>query len=231
MTEHLEIYDARELGILTNPKTYDKIESLILFSVDLTSFPREICQMSNLKSLSVIASQLQNLPKEIGQLKSLKELQLQFTQIENLPKEIGQLKSLERLLLSNKLTRLPAEIGQLSNLEYLYVESYELENLPKEIGQLKSLKQLHLEYTNFDLPKEIGHLKTFVIWLWLKDPHQKIKVPTSLKKFLTRRIGRYPEEFEFIPEKVINPKTNRYISVGKSTYNKLVDEGLIWEPV
>lgn len=257
MTEYLEINDERELRNL-NPKSCDKIKSLNLFAADFTSFPHEICQMSNLKSLAVIGLS-ENLPKEIGQLKSLKCLHLQYTH-ENLPKEIGQLKSLKRLHLCNhKLIRLPAEIGQLSNLEYLYVECFKLENLPKEIGQLKSLKELHLERTQFEnLPKEIGQLKSleelnligtnltslpveigqlsynlkaFVMTPSSYVPYHKIKVPTSLTKFLIWKLGRNIDElFEFIQEKVINPKTNRYIIVGKSTYNKLVKEGLIKEP-
>ena len=62
-------------------------------------------------------NQLQSIPKELGQLSMLRTLYLQNNQLQSIPKEIGQLAMLQTLSPSyNLLQSIPKELGQLTML-------------------------------------------------------------------------------------------------------------------
>lgn len=87
----------------------------------------------NTKELDLRNCYLTSLPKEIGNLKNLRELSVGFNDLTSIPKEIGNLKKLEYLHLhENKLTELPAEIYALPKLEELHLEFNPLKKLSKE---------------------------------------------------------------------------------------------------
>jgi Leucine-rich repeat (LRR) protein len=144
----------KEIGQLIN------LKSLNLDENQLKSLPAEIGQLTNLTSLCLTRNRLTSLPKEIGQLTNLKSLELFPSQLTSLPKEIGQLTNLTKLgLSSSKLTSLPKEIEQLANLTKLNLSGNQLTSLPKEIGQLTNLTELELWHNKLtSLPKEIGQL-------------------------------------------------------------------------
>lgn len=98
-----------------------KKQNLLSEGVSIEEFPKEICQLVELKSLSLMGLKLEVLPKEIGDLTKLESLSLTGTMLKSLPKSINQLVNLQRLNLSfNKnLSTLPKEISQLNNLKLL----------------------------------------------------------------------------------------------------------------
>ena len=134
---------------------------------------------------------LSSLPKEIGSLINLRQLYLNYNQLTELPKEIGSLIQLTGLYLcNNKLTSLPRtgfaprclpkEIGSLVNLQCLYLSNNQLTVIPKEIGSLIHLQLLYLDNNKLTtLPKEIGSLR-HLYELVLRD-NQLTGLPTEIE--------------------------------------------------
>ncbi|WP_235596601.1 leucine-rich repeat domain-containing protein, partial [Leptospira santarosai] len=101
----------------------------------LTTLPKEIENLQNLKILGLGSNQLTTLPKEVGKLQNLEELDLGQNQLTTLPEEIGKLQNLQKLNLNqNQLTTLPKEIGNLQKLQELYLGDNQFATLPKAIG-------------------------------------------------------------------------------------------------
>ncbi|MDZ8263980.1 COR domain-containing protein, partial [Nostoc sp. ChiQUE01b] len=139
-----------EIGQLTNLQTLD------LYSNQLSSLPPEIVQLTNLQTLDLYSNQLSSLPPEIVQLTNLQSLDLGSNQLSSLPPEFGQLTNLQTLdLRSNQLSSLPPEIVQLTNLQTLDLRSNQLSSLPREIRQLSNLKKLDLRRNPVPIPPEI----------------------------------------------------------------------------
>lgn len=109
-----------------------------------------------------------NLPKEIGDLTNLKTITLHKHGITSLPKEIGNLTNLESLILyQNEITELPPEIGNLTNLIALDLSNNQLTSLPKEFGNLANLKTIKLTNNQLDsIPDEVESLNN-VLSLYL----------------------------------------------------------------
>ena len=121
-------------------KLYDVIE-LLLHDKNLTTLPKEIGILTNLRHLDISYNQLTTLPSEIGNLSNLVLLKAKDNLLTSLPKEIGNLVNLRKLDLSyNELTSLPDEIGNLIKLEELQINDNPLLVLPQSINQLKKLK-------------------------------------------------------------------------------------------
>ena len=110
----------------TNP------EVLLLNGQELSEFPGEICDLTNLRILDISDNNIRNLPPEIQSLKNLVELNANNNQIENIPVEIGKLSKLKRLSLQNNpIQQLPSSIKALK-LEQLNLQGSKL-NIPPEI--------------------------------------------------------------------------------------------------
>jgi Leucine-rich repeat (LRR) protein len=71
------------------------MEKLLVFGNKLTSLPRSIKYLSNLRILDVRFNCLQEIPREISRCKSLEILKVSSNQISNLP--VKALKSLPHL--------------------------------------------------------------------------------------------------------------------------------------
>ncbi|WP_396637776.1 leucine-rich repeat domain-containing protein [Maribacter sp. R77961] len=129
---------------------YDKINEI----------PKEIGELSSLKSLHLEGVSLNSVPSEIGELTKLERLTFHTTGIKTIPSEIGKLANLETLdLTNNRITAIPPEIGQLTNLEILRLHTNQLTTIPPEIGQLTNLEILTLTYNRLtSLPSEISQL-------------------------------------------------------------------------
>ncbi|MEH2117199.1 COR domain-containing protein [Nostoc sp.] len=138
----------------------DKVTELDLSGKGLTTLPREIVQLTNLRSLNLYGNQLSSLPPEIGQLTNLRSLDLSSNQLSSLPPEIVQLTNLQTLKLSgNQLSSLPPEFRQLTNLQTLNLSGNQLSSLPPEIIQFTNLQILNLSYNQLSsLPPEIVQL-------------------------------------------------------------------------
>ncbi|APQ16010.1 hypothetical protein A9200_16250 [Maribacter hydrothermalis] len=145
-------------GVTLN--TEDKIIELSVFNKTISTLPKEIGQLTNLRSLFIHANKLSALPSEIGQLAHLEVLNSAGNQLTEIPIEIGQLTNLTGLFLSrNELSELPSEIGQLTHLERLDLSSNQLSALPIELWHLNKLKFLNLGNNQLtSLPAEIGQL-------------------------------------------------------------------------
>ena len=80
-----------------NPNKAPFVTIVFLSEKNLTSLPKEIGNLVNLRELDLNYNQLTSLPKEIGSLVNLEELYLDFNQLTSLPKEIGNLINLRKI--------------------------------------------------------------------------------------------------------------------------------------
>ncbi len=126
--------------------------------------PAEIGHLTNLSGLYLNFNNLESIPSEIGKLTNLIDLDLGGNRLESVPKEIGRLKNLTNFdLMDNCLKSLPSKIGQLKNLTNLNLMNNRLESLPSEILQLTNLIQLDLGGNRLEtIPSEIGLLTNLI---------------------------------------------------------------------
>lgn len=91
---------------------------------NLTTLPRELCQLTNLELLELSDNKIKELPKEIGQLKNLTELYLNRNEISELPNEITELNKLILLELIGNNLSLPDEILDYSHQPKVILNYY-----------------------------------------------------------------------------------------------------------
>ncbi len=140
----------REIENLTN------LISLELSDNQLSQLPKNIDLLTNLESLELNDNQLNTLSIEVTKLFNLKSLKIARNWLTSLPPEIGQLKNLTELLInSNQLNKLPVELGFLSQLEHLDLNTNKLTSLPSTIKKLINLKHLVLYNNPLPIPPEI----------------------------------------------------------------------------
>lgn len=127
-------------------------KSVDLSRKNLTVFPPDVLQQSQITWLNLSSNRLKTLPSEIGNLSNLEELYLDHNQLEGaLPAEIRKMSKLRVLnVQNNRMTGIPAEIGQLKNLSELNYSYNNLDTFPNEIGNLKdNLKKLDISYNRY----------------------------------------------------------------------------------
>ena len=158
----------------------------------LTTLPREISLLRNLRILDLSNNKIVSIPTEIAQLSSLYELNLSKNQLTSIPKEIYTLTNLHILILSyNQLTSITNEIAQLINLRRLILSHNLLTSISPEIHCLANLGILNLAFNKLT---EIPHNIYRMISLKNTTHDSTITIP--------------PELFLEIPNLKIN---NRYI--------------------
>ncbi len=123
--------------ILRNKPDLSKITYLDIYKEDeyfsATQLPNLFQLASNTETLNFFKCDLTSLPKEVGNLKNLRELKVDFNSLTSLPKEIGNLKKLKFLCLrGNQLNELPAEIYALPKLKELDIRNNPLNKLSKK---------------------------------------------------------------------------------------------------
>ena len=154
------------------------VEWMDLSDMNLTEVPKEIENLTSLKTLYLFKNKLMKVPKEIENLTSLKTLSLRDNKLTEIPQQIYNLINLEVLYLhNNKLTEIPKEIYNLINLRELYLCNNKLTEVDKEIGNLTNLKILNLYNDKLvEIPKEIGKLPN------LKNLHlsKSTKIPKEI---------------------------------------------------
>ncbi len=171
-------------------KPYFSIESALentkdatilnLSGQDLLEIPKEILQLTNLKTLLLNNNQIKEIPPFLGALQNLEVLDLDSNLIRSLPSEIGSLKKLKRLDISNnEIDQVPASFENLQNLETLYLQFNKFTFLPQKILQLKNLKSLDISYNRLsDLGENIGNLSNLT---YLNAQNNKLSlIPESL---------------------------------------------------
>ena len=163
------------LRVLPRP---EKLEVLILDSLQLKVLPTGILQLKNLHHLSLNHNPNLNFEESFSMFSELPIhfLNLQFNDLTEIPKGISSIKSIRDLNIShnqlssftdltslsqlpqlyslwiqhNNLTELPTSIGKLVQINKLYIEHNQLTDFPEEIVQLKKLIVLHVGHNHFE---------------------------------------------------------------------------------
>ena len=126
LTDSIEIYG---LPIEDLPQQIYQVENLRYLRIDCNSFScmkslsSNISKFSNLETLIITKSALTTLPKEIGKLGNLKKLIVAGGgQLGSVPTELSNLDKLEELdLWRNSLTELAVDLNDLGNLKTVYL--------------------------------------------------------------------------------------------------------------
>ena len=106
---------------LRNP---ERVYKLDLAENELTNFPTEIFQLTELRFLKLDSNRLSAVPPGIAQLNKLESIGLSHNKLDSLPKEFGHLQELYYVDLSrNRLTALPEAVCMLPNLELLHIHN------------------------------------------------------------------------------------------------------------
>lgn len=163
----------------------ERLEVLVLDSLNMSRLPETITAFKNLKQLSIAYNQDLDLEDTFKQLKDipLEFLNLQGNAIIQLPENITELETLQDLNLSynhlhdatsfnylgqlpllyslwldhNDYTQLPKTVGVLNQITFFYVVNNQLNELPKEISNMKNLSVIHLGFNNFtELPEALN---------------------------------------------------------------------------
>jgi len=131
------------------PKSFESVsgtlKNLNLSGNNLTHFPLQILEASNLLFVYLGGNRIESIPKEIAALSRLEVLSMGGNILSEVHPAVGQLKYLKALILSdNLLESLPAAIASLKNLKTLQLHKNRLRTLPTEIISLKCLCELSL---------------------------------------------------------------------------------------
>jgi internalin A len=122
------------------------VTSLDMCDNDITTLPKDMDKLSNLKVLNLSENRLIALPRKLCKLSTLVDLHLVCNELTTLPTNIGSLLSLRTLCLDqNMFKELPPEIGNLPMLTFLSLTDNELDDLPDQLIQLRRLGQLKVD--------------------------------------------------------------------------------------
>lgn len=193
------------LNEIPNP---EKLQVLILDSLNLEYIPKAIKRFKHLKQLSLnknpklnldnVFTDIQNLPIEF--------LNLQYNHLTKLPASIQLVETLEDLnLTGNNLTdtKTYTHLSKLTKLRSLWLNNNNLDVLPKTISQLKQLCNLYFEHNNLtDLPDGFKKMKR--VWVIHAGHNKFTSLPLQLShmKVLTLlhinncEINVIPDEFK-----------------------------------
>ena len=168
----------------------------------LTTLPRQIGQLKNLKELKLSSNSIKTLPKGIGDLASLRELDLSGNPLQALPESFGNLSKLETLDLSNTLLKtLPDSIGGLVSLQSLDLSGSKVTELPDSIGELVSLQSLDLSNSKIlELPDGIGSLKSLRSLNLSETPVQHL--PAAIGQLESLETLSLPDTIQGIPREL-----------------------------
>jgi internalin A len=133
---------------------------LNLSNMGLDVVPREVFELSRIKTLDLRENNLLDLPKRIGELVGLENLLLEGNLISSLPESFHKLVNLKHLDLSkNKIV--DVDLSQLRILEVVNLGSNPIVDLPTRIELLPRLKTLYMnDCTLRELSPRIERLGT-----------------------------------------------------------------------
>jgi internalin A len=181
---------------------HTKATSLDLNGLDLTSIPKEIALLTDLKELDLGRNKLKSLPDEVFSLTNLEVLRVGGSHPENINEVIdrvedgrqkNRLDSVIRIHEAEKIPALATQIGpkgnlleglptnivNLRHLRVLDICSNHLKRVPQEIFQLKGLVEIDLSYNEIqELPSRFRNLTNIEI---LDFRHNKVgRVPMGI---------------------------------------------------
>lgn len=117
----------------------------------MTSLPKTIGYLKNLRVLNCAHNQLEYLPDTVVFMSKLTALNVSHNNLTNLPKSMGSMPKLVVIVANdNRLTRIPREIANLQELISLNVSNNPLRFIPAEIANLKTLRKLTADGCNFN---------------------------------------------------------------------------------
>lgn len=205
---------------LSNKEHFKKLRIGVCY---LKKVPPSIHQLVNLETLDISNNQLTTLPKEIGTLKNLKHLNLRNNRLlKVLPSEIGSLEQLEYLgFEGSKVSKIPNTIGNCKKLTKIVGNACEIETLPAEIGKCIELKDVNLSYNKIDsIPSELGMLYNLKK---LSLGGNKISsLPSSfenLDKLLFCGLGH--NQFKTFPKSVLGLEKVQNLWLHKNEFNEV----------
>uniref|UniRef100_A0A0V0G684 Putative leucine-rich repeat lrr protein n=1 Tax=Triatoma dimidiata TaxID=72491 RepID=A0A0V0G684_TRIDM len=121
------------------------LRKLNLGGNNLSHFPMQCLELSNLKYLYLGSNQIEEIPRNINKIIGLSILCVGGNRLIDVPDTVGNLEDLEVLIVSdNRLESLPASIANLKKLKTLQLHKNRLRTLPTEIVALKCLSELSL---------------------------------------------------------------------------------------
>uniref|UniRef100_A0A224XRD2 Putative cytoskeletal regulator flightless-i n=1 Tax=Panstrongylus lignarius TaxID=156445 RepID=A0A224XRD2_9HEMI len=131
------------------PKSFlswsNTLRKLNLGGNNLSHFPLQCLELSNLKYLYIGSNQIEEIPRNINKITGLSILCVGGNRLTDVPDTVGNLEDLEVLIVSdNRLESLPASIANLKKLKTLQLHKNRLRTLPTEIVALKCLSELSL---------------------------------------------------------------------------------------
>ena len=210
---HLKMLNLSANVGLDLEKTFEKIsnperlEILILDSLELREVPHNIKRFTHLKHLSLTnnpQADFTTIFKTVHTL-PISFVNLQNNALEELPPALGQLKDITHINLSHNRLHLGQAytiLAMMPKLNSLWLTYNELKELPPEIGQLSPLRNLYIEHNALtDLPEEITDLKK--VWVLHAGHNQFKEIPTVLSRMKillllhinNNHIHTIPEEF------------------------------------
>jgi Leucine-rich repeat (LRR) protein len=159
----LETLDLSNTNLRTLPREVGQLTRLRTLKLDkntVEELPAIVCDLIQLETLDAGNNNLRMLPRELGQLTRLLTLNLYGNSLEELSATVCDLIQLETLDLSNNnLRMLPREVGQLTRLRTLKLNKNKVEELPATVCDLIQLETLDLSNNNVRmLPREVGQL-------------------------------------------------------------------------
>ncbi|XP_066448013.1 leucine-rich repeat serine/threonine-protein kinase 2 isoform X2 [Eleutherodactylus coqui] len=162
----LEMFCAMTNQLAIVPNIPSKMTTLRLSSNKFTNIPKEILQLSYLRTVDLSNNQISNLPGPLEWTSiNLREIILNHNQIsilnlEDLRKDPSRWSRLEKLHFShNMIKEIPPEIGFLENVTCFDIShNPELRSFPDEMGKLTKVWDLPLDglHLDFDM-KHIGY--------------------------------------------------------------------------
>jgi internalin A len=174
-----------------------------LVTNQLTAWPEELQQLTQLRELDLSGNPLGHCPDWIGQFGLLEQLRLNSIGLSEIPDSIAALTNLTELWIhSNQITLIPDSIAVLTNLTHLLLDSNQITSIPNSITALTNLTELGLSNNQItSIPDSIAAL-TNLTRLWLSS-NQITSIPDSIKQLTNLiQLWLYSNQITSIPDSI-----------------------------
>lgn len=157
---------------------------LDLSGTGISHIPKEVFELKHLEHLRLgkyrtsKKNRITSIPKEIGGLTNLRILDFTDNKISELPAEISNLEKLEKLVLSsNRFSEFPMVVIELVEIKELFLGNNKITFLPPEIKKLTRLLSLRLNSNRFTfIPEEIFSFQELEYLYLFRNPIQDVPI-------------------------------------------------------